>query len=124
MTTTPTNAQQLPYNVPPGDSQASANARATQQIFMSQPRIQYLEVEGAYTEPMIIGVGPLKPLSIVLETLSDSRAPAAPCLSGGMVYWQYKPTLGGAEISSIDGLTPLTGARYSFVFRITFRAQV
>jgi hypothetical protein len=120
----PVNPQQLPFNVTSGDAMTGANARATQQIFMSTPRFSLLELEDQYMEPMILNVGAEQPVGIELLRITNQLAPEVPVLCGSMVHWTYRPDLGGAQIMSIDGLSPLSGVRYLFVFRITYRAQV
>lgn len=117
------NPQQLPYQVTT-DKVGGANSRAVQQVLMSQPRFATTSFEGFYTEPLVLNVGAEQPESIELTRITNKLAPDSPVTCGSMVHWSFRPDLGGAQILSIDGLSPLSGITYRFTFRITYKAQV
>jgi hypothetical protein len=119
----PVNNQQLPYQVT-SDAISGGNTRAIQNTFMSQAREVTLEVDAFYVEPFVLNVGNEQPLAIRLDRIVQSVAPETPVLCGDLVHFSYRPDLGGAQITSIDGLSPSTDILYHFVFCVKFKAQV
>lgn len=116
------NPQQLPRQIV-SDPALGDNSRAAQNIFSSMPRFAATVFELPYLEPMILAVDE-EPLGIELLRIIDLRAPEAPVLCGSMVHFVYRPELGGAQIWSIDGLSPDPASTYRFTFRITYKAQI
>jgi hypothetical protein len=119
----PVNPQQLPYQITK-DAVSGANTRAVQNVLMTLPRFVSATFDSQYSEPMPLNVGALEPQAIELVRIVNLRAPETPVACGSMVHWVYRPDQGGAQITSIDGLSPLDGNMYRFTFRITYKAQV
>lgn len=117
----PINPQQLP-NAFNTDEINGANQRAVQLVLMSTPRFAFQLIESAYVEPMVINVGLEEPLSIELVRIVN-KLTTDPVLCGSMVHWMFLPQLGGAIVSSIDGLTSDPLSSYRMTFRITYKAQ-
>lgn len=117
------NPQQLPYQLNK-EFINGANQRATQNALMSMPRFVSMTLDSVYSEPMPLNVGAEQPESIELTRIQNTLSLEIPVLCGSMVHWSFRPDLGGAQILSIDGLSPGSGITYRFTFRITYKAQV
>jgi hypothetical protein len=116
------NPQQLPHQLNK-DPINGANQRATQNALMSQPRFVTMTLDSVYSEPMPLNVGAEQPESIELTRILNLSSQELPVLCGQMCHWVYRPDLGGAQLTSIDGLTP-SALICRFTFRITYKAQV
>jgi len=99
------------------------HARDAQHAFDSQSRSVTKTIEAFYTEPMVLGVGSEEPENIELARIINLNAQETPVSCGSMVHYNWKPELGGAQITSIDGLTPSVTTKYRFKFRVWFPAR-
>ena len=99
------------------------HARDVQQLFDLVPRMFTKTTESAYTQPMVLGGFDEQPESIELVRIIDLNAQETPVACGSMVHYVWKPQRGGAQITSIDGLTPSPSTKYRFTFRLTFPAR-
>lgn len=115
------NPQQLPYQIQP-DALSGANDRAVQNILMSMPRVSIQVLEGAYVEPLTLTVAE-DPVSIELARVVNLLQQDVPVQCSSLCHFIYRPEAGGAQITSIDGLTSNAASRYRFTFRITYKAQ-
>jgi len=106
------------------DRNLGEHSRDVREALDTIPRFIYRTFERYYAEPMIIGNLTEEPLTIVLERVVNLNAAETPVLCGSMVHYVWKPQLGGARVTSIDGLTPSTSVKYRFVFRLSFAPAV
>lgn len=102
-----------------GDSDALGyHARDTQQIFSAIPVQEQRIVETIYNEPLVIGNLKEEPFSIKLERIINLFAPPTPVRCGSMCHFTWDPKSGGAQITSIDGLS--MGFDHTVKFRFFF----
>jgi len=102
------------------------HARDTQGSLDQIPRMMTKRFDEFYKEPMVLAspIEGLEPESIELTRVVNLSAAETPVLCGSMIHYAWKPQLGGAVVTSIDGLTPSTTVKYRFTFRFTFTAKV
>ena len=94
-------------------------ARDVQAVLDTIPVWVSKTYEGFYQEPLVLNVGPDEPESIELRRIVNLTT-QLPVQCGSLCHFDWKPTQGGAYITSIDGLSPSTAVRYRMIFRITF----
>lgn len=101
------------------------HARDVQGALDTIPRFVDRTLEAFYTEPMALGspIAGKQPQSIELTRITSLSTPETPVLCGSMVHFVWKPQNAGAQVTSIDGLTPSTAVKYRFVFRFTYAAK-
>ena len=85
------------------------------------PLIVLRRVEMPYAEPMVLGGMDRSPEFIEARVV-DLDAPEAPVNCGSLCHFVWKPAQGGAQITSIDGMSVAanSGKKYRFTFRLTF----
>jgi hypothetical protein len=105
-----------------GKRDQTEQAGDIQGAFNAAPRIVTKTFIAAYTEPMVIGGITEQPENIILTRVVTTYRSEIPVLCGSMCHFAWKPELGGAQITSIDGLTPAPGVTYEFTFWLTFPA--
>lgn len=98
-------------------------ARDTQELFNRLPVTEQKTVEALYAEPMVIGGLREEPFCIECVRVVNLFAPPTPVACGGMLHFYWLPQLSGAQITSIDGMSPVTdgATRFRFYFRITYK---
>lgn len=110
-----------------GDQQAplAEHARDTQQLLGQVPVTELRIVESIYTEPMVLGQLKEEPFCIELVRIVNLSAATNVVRCGGMVHFIWLPVLNGAQILSIDGLSPgFDGTtRFRFYYRITYKLE-
>lgn len=99
------------------------HARDVQRALDSQSYSFDKKLEAFYTEPMILACGNEEPADIELVRIINLNAQETPVLCGRAVHFVWKPQLGGASITSIDGLSPSQTVKYRMTFRITRAAR-
>jgi hypothetical protein len=75
-----------------------------------------------YTEPLVLGGFERSPEAIEALRVVSMADQENALLCGGMCHFAWRPNKGGAQITSIDGMSIAAngGKDYRFTFRITF----
>lgn len=108
------------------DVQQGEQIRDTQQALDSFPVTFNRTVEMNYAEPMMLNIGKVPASGLEAIRVVDMAAQEQPVIgAGGVAHFNWKPQLGGAQITSINGMTAAAhgGKRYRFVFRVTLSAE-
>lgn len=104
----------------PDDKAQAENFRDIQRAFDAIPIVLLRKIEVEYGEPLVLGNLDNEPDAIELIRVIDLDAPETPVLTGGMCHYVWRPDRGGAQITSIDGMTGRK--KYRFTFRLTYAA--
>lgn len=78
--------------------------------------------EMVYDEPLVLGGMERQPESIEAMRIIDLSDQEQPVHGGGLCHFVWRPNLGGAQITSVDGMSVAAngGKKYRFTFRLTF----
>lgn len=107
------------------DTEQGERARDIQGALDTIPVVFLRTVETTYSEPLTIGTLPSRPEGVELLNIVDQNGTLMPVLCGSLCAFEWKPDNGGAQVTSIDGMSVGLngGKRYRFTFRITYKAQ-
>ena len=105
------------------DNVAGVVARNVQELLDQMPVMEQKTIEQFYAEPLVIGGLREEPFCIECVRVVNLFAPQKPVACGGMCHFYWLPQLSGAQINSIDGMSPVTdgATRFRFYFRITYK---
>lgn len=98
--------------------------RDTQQSLDAIPSTVLRRITTLYAEPLVLGSFSQEPEGIELLRIVDLSAQEKPVTCGSLCHFVWRPLLGGAQITSVDGMSIAAngGKKYRFTFRITFAA--